>query len=507
MTLTDPAPATPRELPARTRTLVVGTGFAGLGTAVRLLERGMRDFVVVERGHDVGGTWRDNSYPGCACDVPSHMYSFSFAPNPDWTRAFSPQPEIEAYLQRVAQERGVLPHVHFGTEMLAARWDEASATWTVETSRGTVVCDVLVLGSGGLSEPSVPSLPGLERFAGTTFHSATWDHDHDLAGERVAVVGTGASAIQFVPHVQQRAAQVTLFQRTAPWVMPRRDRAISRAERRLYRAVPAAQKLNRAGIYALRESWLVGFTVQPAVMKVAERIALRLLAKQVPDRELRAKLTPRYRLGCKRVLLSNDYYPALSAPNVEVVTAGIAEVREHSVVDTSGDEHEVDTIIFGTGFQVSDPPIAERVFGKGGRSLRDVWKETGMTAFHGTTVAGFPNLFFLVGPNTGLGHNSIVYMIESQIAYVLDALDRMERDGVTAVEPRRELQEAWNAKLQEDLQGTVWNAGGCSSWYLDAAGRNTTLWPTFTLPYRRTLSSFDLDQYESRPAERLAVAA
>ena len=497
-------------LPPRTRVVVVGTGFAGLGTAIRLRERGETDFVVLERAHDVGGTWRDNTYPGCACDVPSHLYSFSFAPNPDWTRAFSPQPEIQAYLQRTAREHGVLPHVRFGTELTAARWDEAAATWTVETSRGTVVCDVLVLGSGGLSEPSVPSLPGLERFRGTTFHSATWRHDHDLTGERVAVVGTGASAIQFVPHVQRRAARMTLFQRTAPWVLPRRDRAISRAERALYRRVPAAQKANRAGLYVSRESWLLGFTVQPALMKVGEMMARRLLAEQVPDPVLRAKLTPTYRLGCKRVLLSNDYYPALAQPNADVVTDRIAEVTRTAVVTEAADgtrvEHEVDTIVFGTGFQVSDPPIAGRVVGRDGRSLKQVWAATGMTAYHGTTVAGFPNLFFLVGPNTGLGHNSIVYMIESQVAYVVEALERMRAAGIAAVEPRPELQEAWNARLQEDLQGTVWNAGGCSSWYLDAAGRNTTLWPTFTLPYRRQLAGFDVSAYATRPAaERVAA--
>ena len=494
-------------LPDRTGVLVVGTGFAGLGTAIALLDRGRTDFAVIERGADVGGTWRDNAYPGCACDVPSALYCFSFAPNPDWTRAFSPQPEIHAYLQKVAADKGVLPHVRFGTELLDARWDGATATWTVETSRGTVVADVLVLGTGGLSEPSVPSLPGLETFTGTTFHSATWDAAHDLTGERVAVIGTGASAIQFVPHVQQRASRMTLFQRTAPWVLPRRDRAIGRLERRLYRVLPAAQKLSRAGIYAGRESWLLGFTVQPAIMKLAERQALRLLEKQVPDPVLRDRLTPRYRLGCKRVLLSNDYYRALSQPNVEVVTAGITEVRERSVVDADGVEHEVDTIVFGTGFQVSNPPVAHRVTGRDGRTLAEVWAETGMTAYLGTTVAGFPNLFFLVGPNTGLGHTSIVYMIESQIAYVMDALAQMSSAGIAAVEPRRELQDAWNARIQADLQGTVWNAGGCSSWYLDAAGRNTTLWPTFTLPFRRRLSRFDLSEYDVQPAAREAVAA
>ena len=516
MTLPDAAAAdvaapTDRALPSRIRTVVVGTGFAGLGTAVRLRERGSLDFVVLERGHDVGGTWRDNSYPGCACDVPSHLYSFSFAPNPDWTRTFSPQPEIEAYLQRVARDRGVLPHVHFGTELLSARWDDATSTWSVETNRGLVVCDVLVLGTGGLSDPSVPSLPGLERFRGTTFHSATWDSEHDLTGERVAVIGTGASAIQFVPHVQRRAARMTLFQRTAPWVMPRRDRAITNLERALYKALPAAQKLNRASLYAGRESWLVGFTMQPALMKVAERMALSLLAKQVPDPVLRAKLTPGYRLGCKRVLLSNDYYPALSQPNADVVIDGIVEVTEDAVVTQTADgtrtEHQVDTIVFGTGFRVSDPPVAERVFGTGGRSLRETWREGGMSAFHGTTVAGFPNLFFLVGPNTGLGHNSIVYMIESQIAYVLDALEKMAAGGLAAVAPRPELQQAWNDKLQHDLQGTVWNAGGCSSWYLDAEGRNTTLWPTFTLPYRRRLAHFDVREYETRPRSEVGAGA
>ncbi|MCW2613450.1 MAG: FAD-dependent pyridine nucleotide-disulfide oxidoreductase [Frankiales bacterium] len=508
MTIT--AGTAPAPLPDRTRVLVVGTGFAGLGTAIQLRRHGRLDFLVLERGHDVGGTWRDNTYPGCACDVPSHLYSFSFAPNPDWTRTFSPQPEIQAYLQRTARESGVLPHVRFGTELLSAHFDDASSTWTVETTRGTVVADVLVLGTGGLSEPKAPDLPGLDGFTGTTFHSATWDHHHDLTGERVAVIGTGASAIQFVPHVQRHAAHLTLFQRTAPWVLPRRDRGISRLERRLYRAVPAAQRLNRLGLYASRESWLVGFTMQTRLMAVAERIATRQLARQVPDPVLRDRLTPRFRLGCKRVLLSNAYYPALSQPNAQVVTDRIVEVTPTAVVSEAADgtrtPHEVDTIIYGTGFQVTDPPVAHRVHGRDGRTLAQVWADSGMAAHHGVTIAGFPNLFLLVGPNTGLGHNSIVYMIESQIAYVLDALEKSEQQGVAAFEPRQDVQDAWNDDLQERLQGTVWNAGGCSSWYLDRSGRNTTLWPTFTLPYRRTLASFDLEQYDTTPL-RTEVAA
>ncbi|MFP5219790.1 MAG: flavin-containing monooxygenase [Actinomycetes bacterium] len=502
-----------RPLPASAEVVVVGSGFAGIATAVALLDRGRRDVVVLERGDDVGGTWRDNTYPGCACDVPSHMYSFSFAPNPDWSHAFSPQPEIQAYLQRVARERGVLPLVHLRTELLGARWDDDAQRWTVATSRGELTCRVLVLGTGGLSDPSVPSLPGLERFAGTTFHSAQWDHEHDLTGERVAVVGTGASAIQFVPYVQERAARLVLFQRTAPWVMPRRNRRIGEREKELYRRLPIAQTLNRAGIYVGRESWIVGFAKQPAVMKVAERIARRHLARQVRDPELRAKLTPTYRLGCKRVLLSNDYYPALTKPNVEVVTDRIVEVTGTGVVAEAPDgtrtEHPVDTIVFGTGFKVTDPPVAHRVVGREGRTLAEHWAEHGMAALHGSTIAGFPNLFFLVGPNTGLGHNSIVYMIESQVGYVMDALDQMQARGATSIEARQAAQDAYNDRLQEALAGTVWNAGGCSSWYLDAHGRNTTLWPTFTWAFRRSVRRVDLTEYvlRTRSGDRERVAA
>ena len=480
-------------LPSRTGVLVVGTGFAGLGTAVALRRSGRTDFVVLERADGVGGTWRDNRYPGCACDVPSHLYSFSFAPNPEWSRAFSPQPEIEAYLQRVARDHGVLPHVRFGTEMLSARWDEAE--WVVETSRGTVRAQHLVLGTGGLSEPAVPDVPGLPDFGGTVFHSAAWRHDHDLTGERVAVIGTGASAVQFVPHVQRRAAHLTVFQRTAPWVLPRRDRAITRAEKALFRRLPVAQKADRAGIWLGRESWLIGFTRDPRVMRVGEAVARQHLRRAVPDPVLRDKLTPRYTLGCKRVLLSNDYYPALAQDDVHVETERIVRVESDAVVTADGARHEVDTIILGTGFQVTDPPVAHRVTGRDGRTLAEVWQAQGMAAHRGLTVAGFPDLFFLVGPNTGLGHTSIVVMIEAQLRYLVSALDQLDALGLAVLQPRQEAQDAWNARLQADLEGTVWNTGGCSSWYLDANGRNTTLWPTFTSTYRRETARCDLSEY------------
>ncbi len=297
-----------RALPRSVRVAVIGSGFAGLGAAIALRRAGRHDVVVLERAHEVGGTWRDNRYPGCACDVPSHLYSFSFAPNPDWSRSFSGQPEIQAYLQRTARESGVLPHVHFGAELLEACWDDAAQRWHVRTPKGELTAEVLVTGTGPLSEPSIPAIPGLETFAGTTFHSATWDDDHDLTGRRVAVIGTGASAVQFVPHVQRRAAHLGLFQRTPPWVLPRRDRRITGVEKALFRRLPAVQKLVRGGIYTLRESWILGFAGSQKVMGIAEKEASRHLRSQVADPVLRAKLTPHYRLRCKRVLLSNDYY-------------------------------------------------------------------------------------------------------------------------------------------------------------------------------------------------------
>ena len=509
MTVLAPSPAAPpdiRPLPSHVRVAIVGSGFAGLGTAIQLRRAGIDDLVVLERGPDVGGTWRDNSYPGCACDVPSHLYSFSFAPNPDWSHSFSPQPEIQAYLQRVAREFGVLPLTRFDCEVLEARWDGHSQQWHVRTTRGVLTSDFLVAGAGPLSEPALPDLPGLAGFAGTTFHSAAWRHDHDLTGKRVAVIGTGASAVQFVPFVQRHAERMTLFQRTAPWVLPRRDRAISGLERAVYRHLPGAQKATRAGIYLTRESWVLGFTRAVPIMRLAERMARKHLQRQVPDPVLRAKLTPHFRLGCKRVLLSNDYYPALGQPNVGVVTDRIVEVRPHAVIseDAAGRrrEHPVDTIIYGTGFKATDPPIAHRIRGRDGRTLAEHWEGTGMSALRGTTVAGFPNLFFLVGPNTGLGHSSIVFVIESQVRYLLDALRQMDARGLGAIEPRADAQEAHNVQLQKDLEGTVWNAGGCASWYLDRNGRNTTLWPTFTVTMRQQLRHADLGEYVTYPRLR-----
>lgn len=482
--------------------VVVGSGFAGLGTAIALKRAGRHDFVVLERGSDVGGTWRDNSYPGCACDVPSHLYSFSFAPNPSWSRSFSPQPEIYAYLRKTAADFAITPHVRLDTELLGATWDPERQRWAVTTSQGELTADVVVVGAGALSDPTVPDIKGISSFAGTMFHSAQWDHAWSAQDRKVAVIGTGASAIQFVPKIAPEVEQLVIFQRTAPWVLPRADRAISRLEQRLYARFPVLQKAARTAIYWGRESHILGFRYRPQGMRLAAKLAQRNLDKQVTDPVLRAKLTPHFLLGCKRVLLSNTYYPALARPNAEVVTDKIVEVVPTGVVTQAVDgtlsTYQVDTLIFGTGFKVTDPPVAERIV-VGGQSLKEHWATSGMQALHGLGVAGFPNLFFLVGPNTGLGHNSIVLMIEAQVGHLLQALDAMDAQGFGALEPRADVQATYNARLQRELAKTVWNLGGCQSWYLDKEGRNTTLWPTFTWMFMRELAAFDAAEYLGHP--------
>ncbi|SDZ28158.1 Predicted flavoprotein CzcO associated with the cation diffusion facilitator CzcD [Micromonospora pattaloongensis] len=485
---------------------IIGAGFGGIGAAIRLRREGYRDFVVFDRGGDVGGTWRDNSYPGCACDVPSHMYSLSFAPNPEWSRSFSGQAEIWAYLRRCVAEHGVRPHLRLEHEVHAAAWDDAAGRWVIDTSQGRYTAEFLVAAGGPLSEPSIPNLPGLETFAGEVFHSARWNHDHDLTGRRVAVIGTGASAIQFVPRIAPAVERLHLFQRTPPWVMPRADRAVTGIEKRLFRHVPGAQRLARAGVYWGREAMAVGF-LHPAVMRVAQRIARTHLNRAIKDPALRAKLTPSYTMGCKRVLLSNDYYPALARDNVDVVTDGIAEIRPEGVVTRDGSLHEADTIIFGTGFHVTDMPLAQRLRGRDGRTLADTWRDT-MRAYQGTSVTGFPNLFFLLGPNTGLGHTSVVFMIECQIGYLLGMLRHLRATGVRAIEPTPEAQADFVARVDRKMGGTVWSRGGCRSWYLDATGRNSTLWPGYTWSYWLRTRRFDAAAYRPVPvAQRVGVAA
>ena len=490
------------------RVAIIGAGFSGLGLAIRLKQAGIEDFVLIDRADEVGGTWQANTYPGCQCDVPSHLYSFSFAPNPNWSRTYSRQPEIWDYLRDLARRHDLHPHIHFGHELSGAAWDDEQQRWRVETSRGAWTAQVVVDATGPLSQPQVPRIPGLRRFEGTMFHSANWDHDHDLTGERVAVIGTGASAIQFVPRIAERVGQMHVFQRTAPWILPHTDRPTTRAERRLYRALPVAQKAVRAAVYLARESYALGFAKDQRLMKGAEQIALAHLRKQVRDPELRAKLTPQFRLGCKRVLLSNDWYPALARPDVELVTGAIKAIRGRSIVLADGSEREVDTIILGTGFHVTDPPTAQLVRGRDGRTVAETLA-TGIQAYLGTTMSGLPNFFKLIGPNTGLGHNSMVYMIESHLRYVMDALRVMDEQQITTFEIRPEAMKAYNEQVQSMMPGTVWSSG-CASWYLDAEGRNSTIWPDYTFRFRHRTRRFDTRPYALRhgaPVAALAEAA
>jgi cation diffusion facilitator CzcD-associated flavoprotein CzcO len=514
-------------LPAHTPIAIVGSGFSGLGAAIALTNEGYGDdLLLLERRSNVGGTWHDNSYPGCRCDVPSNLYSFSFAPNPNWTETFSAQPEIEAYLQATARRFGVLDKIAFETALEEARWDAEASVWRLQTSRGALTADFVISGGGGLSEPFIPDLPGAAEFAGTTFHSAQWDHGHDLTGRKVAIIGTGASTIQFLPIVQKSAGHITLFQRTPPWVFPHRNRRTLGVERAAFRLLPWTQRFSRARNYWFGELLLGSLLIRNSTkLTRMEGLARRFLARQVADPELRAKLTPTYTPGCKRLLQSNDYYPALQRPNVTVETEKIIELRPGGVVTADGVLHEVDTIIYGTGFRITSNPMAERVHGADGRSLKDHWATTGMQAYCGTTIPGFPNYFMLAGPNTGIGHTSLVIMIEAQVAHVVGALRALRalgtlRDGqaglgaagaATAgapagsgapsgvVEVRPDVLARWSAEVQSKAAPTVWNSGGCSSWYLDDAGRNTTLWPDYTFRFVRKTRQFDPTDYLLSP--------
>lgn len=462
---------------------IIGSGFSGLGMAVNLMKAGRNDFILFEKEHDVGGTWLVNHYPGAACDVPSHLYSFSFEPNPKWSRMFSPQPEILRYLKHCADKYGVTPRVRYNSEVIECRWHEDRQHWSLRTADGyAATARVLVSAVGGLSRPAMPRVPGLQNFKGTVFHSAEWNHDYDLHGKRVAVIGTGASAIQFVPQIVKQVGQLHLFQRTPPWIVPKADGSMASGIKAAFTGIPGLQKLLRAAIYWQNEAFALGF-VNPRLMKAFELVAKWHLSRQVKNKELRAKLTPNYTIGCKRVLLSNNYYPALTKPNVNVIASGVSAIREHSVVDSQGREYEVDAIICGTGFDVADPLGPLRIYARDGKEVRkDIYRD-GLTAYLGITMHELPNAFFLLGPNTGLGHTSIIFMIEAQINYITQALAAMDRKQARTLEVKQEVQDAFNRKTQESLKKMVWGAGGCKSWYVDEQGRNLTLWPGFTWKY------------------------
>ncbi len=478
---------------------IVGSGFAGLGMAIRLRRMGIASFTIYEAAEDLGGTWRDNAYPGAACDIPSHLYSFSFEPNPNWTRAFAPQQEILDYLRHCARKYDIERFIEYRSRVRAARFDETRGVWRIEIERDgstrMITADLLIAANGALSRPALPDLVGLDRFEGALFHSARWDHGYDLHGKRVGVIGTGASTIQFVPQIQPRVAQLAVFQRTPPWIMPRRDHTISPRKRALYRRVPTAQRIARAAAYCQHEVRALGFVVNLRLLERPMKFARGYLARKVEDANLRAKLTPDYLLGCKRVLLSSDYYPAISQPNVELVTDAIREVVADGVVTADGTHRKLDAIICGTGFQVNDVDAPFRVTGVGGANLGEAWRRDGPQAYLGVSVAGFPNLFLIVGPNTGLGHNSMIYMIESQVRYIADCVRALQRRGARTMSLRAEVQREFNATLQQMLARTVWQSG-CHSWYQTRHGKNTSLWPGFTFDFRRRTRRIRESDYE-----------
>lgn len=483
--------------PEDLRVAIIGAGFGGLCAAIRLKQMGFDNFVLLEQARDVGGTWRDNRYPGAACDVQSHLYSFSFAPWPEWRRVFAEQDQILHYLQDCVRRFRLEPHLRLGTQVTGARFDDQTGRWTLQTGdHGVEEAHVVVTATGGLSQPKWPDIPGVDRFKGLCFHTARWPDDVDLRGKRVAVIGTGASAIQVVPSIAADVAHLDLYQRTPPWVLPKPDRVIGKRERALYARVPALQWLQRQRTYWTLEPRAMGFAIDPRIMRGLGVLARLHLRYAVRDPELRRLVTPDYVIGCKRILMSNDYYEAIQRKNVTLRPGGASALTADGVVDAGGQERPADAVILATGFEAAEAVAPFEVLGRGGISLNELWRGDGPAAFKGTTIHGFPNLFMLVGPNTGLGHSSMVFMIESQVRYTLDAIRHLVERGARALEVRAGAQQAWNDEVQRKLGRTVW-ASGCNSWYQTSSGRNTTLWPGFTWDFRLRTRRFDPEAYDT----------
>lgn len=480
---------------------IIGAGFAGLGAAIRLKQQGIEDFLVFDKAAGVGGTWWVNRYPGCACDVPSHLYSFSFAPNPDWSRRYAPRAEIQSYLDALVRRFRLQDRIRLKTEITRAEWNEEDRRWHLVDATGNHWrARILVPALGGLSRPAWPDIPGLDTFAGEIVHSQQWDERIDLSGRRVAVIGTGASAVQLIPHVARRAKRLDIYQRTPNWIIPRPDRVIGARRRALYRRIPWLQKLARFGIWAISEIRVPAFLWSNRLAAGHRWLAHWHRRRQIDDPQLREKMKPDYDIGCKRVLLASDFYPVFNKEHVELVSDGIDRIEADAIIDAKGQRRAMDALVLATGFKATDPVPEGLILGRDGQDLATAW-QAGPQAYKGTAVSGFPNLFMLLGPNTALGHNSVVMMIESQIRYLLAALDHVHSKKIDTLEVRANAQQRWNDMLVRRLAGTVWNAGGCDSWYLHPeSGRNSTLWPGFTLGFRRRLSRFDPENYGVRSA-------
>ncbi|MCB1180367.1 MAG: NAD(P)/FAD-dependent oxidoreductase [Leptospiraceae bacterium] len=474
--------------------IVIGTGFAGLCAAIKLKEEKM-SFVVLEKDNGVGGVWKVNTYPGAQCDVQSHLYSFSFDQNPNWSRSYGLQNEIQTYLKKSSEKYGVTPHILFNTEVTSSKWNEEENYWEVEVKSGKVFyAKTVFFGIGGLSQIAMPDIKGLKSFKGKLFHSARWDHSTVIKNKKVAIIGSAASAIQIIPAIAKDVKKLTVLQRSASWIIPKNDRLYSELEKLSFNLFPPLLWLSREITYWMLEWRAMAFVYSPQMLNNFQKLIENYIKMKVKDPELAKKVTPNYKIGCKRILLSDNYYETIQRPNVEIETNQIKEINETGILLNNGTHIEADIIITATGFKAADDVVPFDVIGKNGVSLEKEWEE-GAQAFLGTTIKGFPNLFMIVGPNTGLGHNSMVYMIEAQTNYSIKALRFIKKNKISSLEVKPEIQKKYNDSLQEKLEKSIWNTGGCASWYLNKNGRNTTLWPGFTFEFKKLTEKFNINDY------------
>ncbi|NHB58576.1 NAD(P)/FAD-dependent oxidoreductase [Acinetobacter sp. 194] len=462
---------------------IIGAGFGGIATAIRLLQANIHDFVIIEKANDVGGTWRENQYPGAACDVQSHMYSLSYVPKSDWSKRYAEAPEIFSYIQSVIKDYDLKKYIKFNQELSSARYDEQNCRWhLVLNGQDQLEAQFVIFANGPLHIPQIPKIKGIEKFKGEVFHSSHWNHDYALQGKKVASIGTGGSAIQYIPEIAPEVDQLYVFQRTAAWVIPRDERAYSNLDKKLFAKFDWYRKLHRARLYWSNESRVMPI-VQPKMMKIGQKLAELFIRYQVKDKAVAEKLTPNYTMGCKRILVSNKYFPTFNRQNVELVTDAIQEITEDSIISRDGKNRKIDCLIYGTGF-ITDPRIYLKSFecyGEKGLELKQVWKD-GAESYYGMSTKGFPNFFQLLGPNTVLGHNSVIFMIESQVNYILQLIQTVDRTHTQAVVVKDQVQDQFNEKIQDQFQGTVWQSG-CVSWYQQDGGKNFALWPSYTWKY------------------------